>query len=654
MCYSIAPRTASYATALITDATPAILKMKEALSALQEKIGKANDETLETLNTNAEQAMKAYDEAVGTIKRSIAVHKPKPAKTKKEISASVAQDIAGCVREVPKPHIIKIPLKTAYNGRVISSWLASVCAEAASVHKTERLQLTALAVWHLHDFYCKIESADRYLTAEEAAGIRDTGLQHLVFYTKLAHIAVAEGLAQAAHRATLENTVLTEWYLRIVALRRLATKRKRRLNIKHSLKVECKVRDTTKAHLNCRISCTTHWDRDTQKMCPWHGVAQVNPPKDDDPTDNTCLIQLRYEPAASHAPHERNIGGGLTWQQRQVATRAQSKNTADVEERLRDLKCIENEEKLLSPPKPQQLGRFMVRLRSKLTKSGVAEVAPGNQKTYQPSDFEFLQAKFDPEDTNLRVVDMQVSTDGTYRLLRDNYALLTFGINVKNYSQRMAALTLPLRKPPSTWRALSATILGRSTFYSGMAIDLHKGIEAARAAVAPKSARLSDWAHVTGATSLGPGGFAGLLKQHLPIAQHKAIVPLMLQWQRLSKTMPAILFHVVWTTIFAWLDAEGLQACTTALKRHYFTVENDQIAASWRSASDRIMPGTDVGSAPQESWHNHKLKCHCKPSMKTPYTLARALGSKVVQGQVQVLKHMSQRGEKLQDWPHIG
>ena len=127
-------------------------------------------------------------------------------------------------------------------------------------------------------------------------------------------------------------------------------------------------------------------------MCPWHGVAQVNPPKDDDPTDNTCLIQLRYEPAASHAPHERNIGGGLTWQQRQVATRAQSKNTADVEERLRDLKCIENEEKLLSPPKPQQLGRFMVRLRSKLTKSGVAEVAPGNQKTYQPSDFEFLQA----------------------------------------------------------------------------------------------------------------------------------------------------------------------------------------------------------------------------------------------------------------------
>ena len=40
--------------------------------------------------------------------------------------------------------------------------------------------------------------------------------------------------------------------------------------------------------------------------------------------------------------------------------------------------------------------------------------------------------------------------------------------------------------------------------------------------------------------------------------------------------------------------------------------------------------------------------------MKTPYTLARALESKVVQKQVQVLKHMSQRGEKLQDWPHIG
>ena len=157
-----------------------------------------------------------------------------------------------------------------------------------------------------------------------------------------------------------------------------------------------------------------------------------------------------------------------------------------------------------------------------------------------------------------------------------------------------------------------------------------------------------DWSNI------GPAGFAGLLQQHLPIAQHKSVVPFMLQWQRLSKTMPAILFHVVWTAIFAWLDAQGLQGCSTALKRQYFTVENDQIAASWRSAPDRIMPGTDVGSAPQESWHNHKLKCHCKLSMKTPYTLAKALECKVVQGQLQVLKQMSQHGEKLQDWPHIG
>ena len=45
--------------------------------------------------------------------------------------------------------------------------------------------------------------------------------------------------------------------------------------------------------------------------------------------------------------------------------------------------------------------------------------------------------------------------------------------------------------------------------------DMHKGIEAATKSVAEHLKRVSDWAHVTGATSEGPAGVHGLASKLL-------------------------------------------------------------------------------------------------------------------------------------------
>ena len=129
--------------------------------------------------------------------------------------------------------------------------------------------------------------------------------------------------------------------------------------------------------------------------------------------------------------------------------------------------------------------------------------------------------------------NLKVSTDGAYRLLFDSYTLITLGINVKNWSPRkdlrifsFRSSFLPLgfaladTENDQAYTHLSQTVLqvARTLGHEVTSEhilqwhgDMHKGIEAARRAVAPSAARLADWAHVTGATSQGPAGFHGLL-----------------------------------------------------------------------------------------------------------------------------------------------
>lgn len=53
-----------------------------------------------------------------------------------------------------------------------------------------------------------------------------------------------------------------------------------------------------------------------------------------------------------------------------------------------------------------------------------------------------------------------------------------------------------------------------------------------------------------------------------------------------------------------WAEEGIMQRQNRKLQRQYFTWKADAQLwdAPWRSAPDRIMPSTDAGSAPQESW----------------------------------------------------
>lgn len=136
------------------------------------------------------------------------------------------------------------------------------------------------------------------------------------------------------------------------------------------------------------------------------------------------------------------------------------------------------------------------------------------------------------------------------------------------------------------------------------------GIFFSRRQLAPNSTRLSDWAHVTGVTSQGPSGLSGLLMKEMPAAARKTALPWILQYCRISKQWPAFLFHVVWAAIFLELQNSCEAKAIKKLQKQYFIWKEDLQLwdAPWRSAPDRIMPGTDAGSAPQESWHGSVLK----------------------------------------------
>ena len=63
------------------------------------------------------------------------------------------------------------------------------------------------------------------------------------------------------------------------------------------------------------------------------------------------------------------------------------------------------------------------------------------------------------------------------------------------------------------------------------------------------------------------------------------------------------------------------------------------------------MPGTAVGSAPQESWHGQSLKNLVHVRGSTPYDLAVKLRSTVLAWEVEKLQTMKREGRRFEDWP---
>ena len=66
------------------------------------------------------------------------------------------------------------------------------------------------------------------------------------------------------------------------------------------------------------------------------------------------------------------------------------------------------------------------------------------------------------------------------------------------------------------------------------------------------------------------------------------------------------------------------------------------------------MPGTDVGSAPQESWHTHTLKSAFPAKKYEPFELARILQERIVDPQLKFLQDMASSRSPFQDWPGVG
>jgi hypothetical protein len=269
---------------------------------------------------------------------------------------------------------------------------------------------------------------------------------------------------------------------------------------------------------------------------------------------------------------------------------------------------------------------------------------------------------------------LKVSTDGTYRLLFEQYTLLTLGVNVKkrqegaSYAFRSCFVPLAFCfahvEDGGAYGHFAQTVMEvaqaighplNASHVLQFHGDLHKGVES-RSAVFPHSQRLSDWAHVTGATSQGPSGLHGYFHQVFGDSQ---LTCFLLQWCRISRTMTLLLFHEVWSHIFAMLEELDYAQVARNIQRQYFQRvagpgDVSLWSAPWRSGPDRIMPGTDAGSAPQESWHGNSLKPAFAVRKYDPFELATHLQATIVDPQLQDLQGRMKDDASFEDWPAVG
>ena len=133
----------------------------------------------------------------------------------------------------------------------------------------------------------------------------------------------------------------------------------------------------------------------------------------------------------------------------------------------------------------------------------------------------------------------------------------------------------------------------------------------------------------------------------------------LLQWCRISKTMTLLLFHEVWSHIFAMLEELNHAQVVSSIQRQYFQRvagpgDVNLWSAPWRSGPDRTMPGTDVGSAPQESWHANSLKTAFAVRKYDPFELATHLQTTIVDPQLQDLQCTMNDDTSFQHCPAIG
>ena len=259
--------------------------------------------------------------------------------------------------------------------------------------------------------------------------------------------------------------------------------------------------------------------------------------------------------------------------------------------------------------------------------------------------------------------------DGTYKLIREGWALCSVGTLSKVYSpgepDRMPAFRTSFhsfayaivnKESEATYAFLFkmvkhiAKMLVSADWHQCVRqyhCDWHIGEESARAREFPNSIRCGDWAHFTGA-ALRPTkqtpmstdasacadqtawrtGVWATLKRHVNAAPTLIFVK---AWIQVLRTVPTcLLFTTLTTYLFETLHRKGELSCLAALRRHYFkkilasTARNLHSlqswpgdpefvwTADWWQGAERMQPGSTGGSQAQESWHRHKLKAFVK------------------------------------------
>ena len=155
---------------------------------------------------------------------------------------------------------------------------------------------------------------------------------------------------------------------------------------------------------------------------------------------------------------------------------------------------------------------------------------------------------------------LKLCLDGTYRLLFVNYALMSWAFLPSSGVPRPRAAPTTCRADPRSTKSASALHMPRTT-------------SATHASPEERASRVS----------------------------------FLVSCLYMSRTMPAHLFHVLWSSLLKRMEVEWASPdVATSFSAQYLCKESDAESlwsARWRAAYDRLLPGSVCGAAPQEAWH---------------------------------------------------
>jgi hypothetical protein len=194
--------------------------------------------------------------------------------------------------------------------------------------------------------------------------------------------------------------------------------------------------------------------------------------------------------------------------------------------------------------------------------------------------------------------------DGTFRLLQDDWILLTLGVLTKQYAHtngshrsfsstfREVFYAVANKESHKTYSILFEGAVAGASKFAGISLtdvvkqyhcDLHLGENSAMRSAFPYAVRAADFAHLIGATcrmklqnvgELTPPQMAwrtGIFSTAKSALQNQTWLATIRSWVFATRTVPTLaIFHTIWQAIFNDLERAGEGRCVHTLQRHYF------------------------------------------------------------------------------------